>query len=296
MGQGMQKIFCVLAMSAAAVAGAAQQPAEDPAAPLAPAVFANQIPAAQLAFIQSYQGKRPKDLMKDKQFKAILKLAIPSTTYHYGQDMSLRNAFELLIETDPLPIDIRDGHYAMAASHGGSYLDGRTFLWLDLQEGIVLGGVYFHPINGEPTPTLAIFSKQLSGKMLAMGQLPPAFIDDVYQWALVAKVPTITVRYFIPADGRKYMLEHDEDYCAHPPGAAPPEGCEQANADAADADMNAAYFMKLTGNQANATAWMLNGEQTAWLGQRESMCGAAGFACRIAITRQRTHVLTGRRR
>jgi len=64
---------------------------------------------------------------------------------------------------------------------------------------------------------------------------------------------------FHPRNGRKYVLLHDEDYCAHPEiaPAQPDGGCDQLNADAADADMNAAYFMQETGNLANATAWML---------------------------------------
>jgi uncharacterized protein YecT (DUF1311 family) len=69
------------------------------------------------------------------------------------------------------------------------------------------------------------------------------------------------------------------------------------NADAADADMNAAYFMSETHNQANATAWMLGPDQAAWIGVRERTCGA-GLACRIRVTRERTRVLMrgGRRR
>lgn len=43
----------------------------------------------------------------------------------------------------------------------GPCLRGRGFLWFDLDEGIVLGGFYFTPTNGEPTPTLTVFSRQL---------------------------------------------------------------------------------------------------------------------------------------
>jgi uncharacterized protein YecT (DUF1311 family) len=102
------------------------------------------------------------------------------------------------------------------------------------------------------------------------------------------------VRYFIPDNGRKYVLIHDEDYCDHPENApAPPQDeCEQMNADAADIDVNAAYFMQETHNQANATAWMLGEDQVAWIGLRTQTCGTV-MACRIRVTRQRTRVLIG---
>jgi hypothetical protein len=166
-----------------------------------------------------------------------------------------------------------------------------------MREGIALGGVYFHPVNGEPTPTLAIFSRQLKQDSLAMSQLPMAFAEDVGRWTAVARVPEISVRYFIPDNGRKYVLVHDEDYCWHPDNTpAPPQNvCGQMNASAADADMSAAYFMKETLNAANATAWMLEPEQIAWIGVRDRTCGfgPVGFPCRIRIARQRTRVLLG---
>jgi len=68
----------------------------------------------------------------------------------------------------------------------------------------------------------------------------------------------------------------------------------QANLDAADADMNAAYFMKETHNAANATAWMLDPEQTAWLAVRASTCvGPNALGCRVRMTRERIHVIVG---
>jgi uncharacterized protein YecT (DUF1311 family) len=64
------------------------------------------------------------------------------------------------------------------------------------------------------------------------------------------------------------------------------------NADGADADMNAAYFMQETHNAANATAWMLEPDQIAWLGVRDRTCGI-GLVCRIQFTRERTRRLIG---
>jgi uncharacterized protein YecT (DUF1311 family) len=278
----------------------AQDPddAVPPQGPPPAAVFQNRIAADQLAFLNGYAGKTAKDIQKDKRFRMLMKLAIPRTEYHYGRDMPLDDAVETLLDGAPLPIEVREGRYAMVASHGGPYLSGRGFLWFDMQEGIALGGVYFHPVNGEPTPTLAIFSRQLKDTTLEMGQLPVAFQQDLAQWMLVADPKYVSPRYFIPQNGKKYVLVHDEDYCANPVGTPPvnPENCDRLNAEAADADLNAAYFMSQTHNAANATAWMLGPEQLAWIGVRENTCGAAGWACRIRITRQRTRALLGTQR
>jgi len=282
----------------------AQQPGNAPPTPpqppLPPAVFQNPIPGNQLAFLSGFAGKMPKEAMKDKRFRNLWKLATPRTTYHYGRDMPLTETSETLLTSDGLPIDVRDGRYVMVASHGGSYLRGRGFIWFDMREGIALGGVFFSPVNGEPTPTLAIFSRQLSQTSLFMGQLPAAFAQDLAQWELIANVPIVSPRYFIPDNGKKYVLLHDEDYCAHPEDApAPPQDqCQELNAEAADADLNAAYFMRETGNAADATAWMLGSDQVAWISLRDQSCGIGPgrLPCRIRITRERTRVILRDRR
>jgi len=257
--------------------------------------FTNRIPTGQMAFLNDYAGKTGKEIQKDKRFRSLLKLAIPRTTYHYGRDMPLSETVETLLDGAPLPIEIRDGRYAMIASHGGPYLAGKGFIWFDMQEGIALGGVYFHPTNGEPTPTLAIYSRQLRDTTLSMGQLPAAFHQDLAQWILVADPKWVSTRYFIPENGKKYALLHDEDYCTDPEDAPPvsPEKCVRLNAEAADADVEAAYFMAETHNAANATAWMLGPDQVAWIRLRDNTCGLDGLACRIRIARQRTRALLG---
>jgi uncharacterized protein YecT (DUF1311 family) len=271
-------------------AQAAVQPDALPPPP-PPAEFLNRIPAAQMAFLNDYANQTTKEIRKDKRFKELLKAITPRTTYHYGRDMALSDALEAMLEGDPLPVDVQDGRYVMVTTRGSGFKDGHGFVWFDMQEGIGLGGVYFYPTNGEPTPTLAVFSRQLKTDALAWSQLPAAFQRDVAGWSRVSRVPVVTVTYFIPDNGKKYALIHDEDYCSA--GAQPDDLCQQRDADAADADMNAAYFMDETGHAANATAWMLNGDQMAWIGMRQSTCGAA-LGCRITLTRRRTRVLLRR--
>jgi len=266
-------------------------------APPPPVTFKNPIPADQLEFLGAYAGQPSKDLLKDKRFRKLMSQVTPNTTYHYGRDMPLSMTRDGMLEGSAVPVIVRDGRYLMVTSGGGPILYGKGFMWVDMKEGIALGGVYFRPVNGEPTPTLAIFSRQLTDTSLSMSQLPIAFAEDLSQWAPSAKVPGLTARYFIPETGKKYVLVHDEDYCDHPDNApAPPQDrCQQLNADAADIDVNAAYFMHETNNAANATAWMLGPDQVAWVGLRDRNCGAGtlNLDCRIRFTRERTRVLTG---
>ena len=271
------------------------QPALPPPGPPPPANFQKLIPADQLTFLKDYANQPARVLLKDKRFHNLQKQTIASTEYHYGRDMPLSDAVETVLDGSMQPVLVRDGRFVIVSGSNGPYLGGRGFLWFDMQTGVALGAFYFHPTNGEPTPTVTVFSRQLTDRELTMGQLPEPFAEDMEQWMASARVPEITPRYFIPEDGRKYVLGHDEDYCWSPPGTPEPDpdDCQQMNADAADDDMNAAYFMQETGNAANATAWMLGPDQIDWLAVRNRTCGPRGLSCRIRITRERTRVLLG---
>lgn len=285
--------------------GAGQQadtpPPLPPPGPPPLAVFQHQIPSAQLAFLKDYEGKTIRELEKDKRFAAIEKQITPATNYYYHSRKTLQSAREEVLDYSPrpFPIVVRDGRFVMVASAtvNPSFNTpgvGRGFLWFDIEQGIGLGGIFFHPSNGEPSPTLAVFSRQLTDTALGMSQLPLDFAIDLAQWSMATHMQAVTVRYFIPANGKKYVLIHDEDYCDHPPNAPAPDpnACAELNAEAADADMNGAYFMKETGNAADATAYMLGSDQVAWIGMRTQRCGIA-VACRIQVTHERTRVLMG---
>lgn len=285
-----------LAVGAAAQDAGQQAPQSAAPGPPPPATFQSPIPAAQLAFLNGYAGQPVKALLKDKRYKTLLKEVTPRTTYHYGRDMSISDAMDLVMDGSQAPVEVREGRYVTVMGSRGPYLRGRAMMWFDLQAGTALGAFYFQPTNGEPTPTLTVFSRQLTETDLSFSQLPWAFNDDLIQWATEEGLPPVSPRYFIPANGRKYVLVHDEDYCATPPGqTAPPANiCEQLMDQAADADVNAAYFMSETHNAANATAWMLGPDQVAWIGIRDRTCGAV-LGCRIRLARARVRVLVGRR-
>jgi hypothetical protein len=288
---------CILLSNAHAQinANARSSPAEPDSAV---SVFQNPISSDQLTFLNDYAHRQPKEVMKDKRYRSVMKVVLPRTEYHYGSDMPLSEAIRTLLDGPPLPVDVRDGRYVMVASHGGPYLKGRGFMWFDMQEGIALGGIFFQPVNGEPSPTLTIFSRQLRDNFLATSQLPAAFVQDLNQWAGSVGIPPLTTRYFINESGKKFVLVHDEDYCGRPVNAPAPtqDPCEQMNAYSADIDMNAAYFMAQTHNAANATAWHLSPDLSAWTRMRNDSClaGPGGVACRIRLTRERTRVLLGR--
>lgn len=295
--------FVAVSLLALATLAGAQQPdagetqAAPPVLPQQPAVFHNLIPTAELGFLAGYDGKMPRELERDKRFRHIEGQITPATTYFYHHDRDLSETRDLVLDEEPLPVSVRDGRYVMVSSAGGpnQNMHGRGFIWIDMQTGIGLGGVYFRPSNGEPTPTLTIFSKQLTDTYLGINQLPPEFLADLNQWALIAKVHATSPRYFIPANKKKYALIHDFDYCAHPAGtAAPPaDECEEMNAEAADADLEAAWFMKATGHLSDATAYLLAPDYTAWMAVRARACGA-GLACRVVYTRRKTMELLGR--
>jgi len=284
----------VLALSALCIwPAASQQP---------PAVFEKPFPADQLEFLNQFAGAQSGDLIRDKQFRKLMHAALPDCMFHYGHDMPLTEAIHTVINGSTIPVRIRDGRYLTLSGHSGPYLAGRGFIWIDLQDGIVLGGFYFHPTNGEPTPAVNVFSRQVkedsSVKSLNITQLRKPFIDDLNLWSAESRVPPITTRYFITGSNKKILLEHDEDYCAVPPGApAPPVTvCERMNADAADIDLTAAYYLEQTGHATNSTAWMIGPDQVAWLRFRDTTCSAGPdlLGCRIRLTREHTRVIIGR--
>jgi hypothetical protein len=121
------------------------------------AIFQKPIPADQLAFLNQFDGAPAKDLVRDKQFRKLTHSVIPNCIFHYGRDMPLTDALDMVLNGSTLPVQIREGRYLMVSGRSGPYLAGRGFIWIDLRDGIALGGFYFHPTNGEPTPTSTSF-------------------------------------------------------------------------------------------------------------------------------------------
>lgn len=275
------------------------QNALPPPAPYDEAIFQRRIAPGDLAFMKQMDGAPSGDAWKDKQFKHVVRGAIPNPMFHYGKDMPVEDAMDMVMTKSPEPVTVREGRYAVLQGRMGPYLSGRGMVWVDLQEGLVLGAFYFHPGNGEPTPTVTVFTKQIKTDAIAISQLPPAFAEDLSRWQQAMRVPAVETMYFIGDEHKKYVLEHDEDYCSPASGAlaAPAGTCENMNADAADADMVAAGYLEQVHYATNATAYMVNNpDQVAWLQVRTNRCGAGPdpLGCRIAMTRERTRVILHR--
>jgi uncharacterized protein YecT (DUF1311 family) len=259
-----------------------------------PALFQKPIPKDQLAFLNQFAGKSSNELYRDKRFRKLMHSFVPDCTFHYGVDTPLTDALDQVIQGSSEPVQIREARYVMVSGHMGTHHAGKGFLWIDMQAGIGLGGFYFHPGNGEPTPTVNIFSKQVVKEMLLdWSDLPPAFAEDEVEWSQAERLPPLTTRYFITGSNKKVLLEHDEDYCS--PASGPGyNDCEKMNADAADIDMDAASYLEQTHYVTNATAWMItNPDQVAWLQVRNTRCGGVldPLGCHIRMTRERTHVI-----
>lgn len=276
-----------------------QVPPLPPQANYDKAIFHEPVAPDQLVFLNRFAGRPADELMRDKQFHKLFRSVVPDCVFHYGRDMSLTEALDLVFKASTWPIQIRENRYLTVSGRSGPYLGGRGFLWFDLQDGTVLGGFAFHPTNGEPSPSLTIFSRQVSEEALSMRQLPAAFFVDMSQWLRESKIPPVTTRYFIGSLKRKILLEHDEDFCAPVDGVVqPPDNvCQTMNADAADLDLSAAYYLEQTKHATNATAWMITGsDHAAWLRVRDTTCGMGPdpLGCRILMTRERTRVIVRR--
>jgi hypothetical protein len=231
--------------------------------PLDRAIFQKSITRNQLEFLNDYAGRPAYEVVRERRLRELVNMVVPYTPFHFGLDMPLPNAIEAILSGSPTPVEIREGRYMMVSTQGGRGA-ARGFIWLDMQEGIALGGIFFHPTNGEPTPTLTLFSKQVKQDSVDMGQLPVAFAQDLSQWAAMAGIPPITTRYFINASSEKIVLAHDEDFCRRTEGmpAVPEDVCKQMNANAAEVDIKAAHFLDQTHYASNATMRM-TGDRSA---------------------------------
>ena len=136
---------CMVALAAIfPVAAMSQTPSPAPQAVPQPPVLQNPISAGDLAFLSGYAGRATKELMKDKQFRALKKAMMPRTEYHYGRDMPLTDAMDDVLDGSPLPVNIRDGRYVTVMGMQGPYLHGRGFLMVRPAGRNWAGWILFH--------------------------------------------------------------------------------------------------------------------------------------------------------
>jgi len=218
-----------------------------------PAIFQQSLASDQLGFLTDYEGRPAKDVLREQKIRELMNMVVPYTPFHLGIDMPLPIAIRNVLSSSLLPVQIREGRYVMLSTQS-ERRGPRGFIWIDMQKGIALGGIFFHPSNGEPTPTLTLFSKQVRQNSLEMSQLPVAFAQDLGQWAATEGIPPITTRYFINASSEKTVLAHNENFCKHMQDtpASSNDDCKQMNAEAADIDMKASSFLSQNHYASNA--------------------------------------------
>jgi uncharacterized protein YecT (DUF1311 family) len=145
---------------------------------------------------------------------------------------------------------------------------------------------------------MAVFARQVGEDQMAMSELPPEFVATMARWQGQMGVPAVATQYFLTGTNRRELLQHDADYCAPSVESMTPLGsdCEEMNADAADVDEVAAYYLDQVHYRTNATAWMIGDDQRDWLAVRESTCSSVAdpLGCRIRVTRARTRVILQR--
>ncbi len=223
--------------------------------------FAKPIAGTPLGILKEYAGQPANGLVRQQGFRDLVSEVVPYVPFHLGSDIPLPNAIEIFFLASTSPLEIREGRYAMLNGVRGMGGRGRAFLWADTQGEIALAGIFFYPSNGEPSPTLTIFSRKVDQAAPGMSHFPAAFIRDLNRWQEAEGVPPVTTRYFINALGEKTVLVHDEDFCSRPTAMPAPASdvCKQMNADARAIDREATAFLKQTHSASNATAHMIAG-------------------------------------
>ena len=281
-----------------------QQPHEALPAPppYDPSIFQHTIPAAELAPLLSAEGRPAGEAYHDKALHKLLHNAAPNVTFHYGKDISLPDTLDMEFAGSGAPVMVREGRYVILVGNGATTPwirhDGRTLLWVDTHDGVMLGAFFFHPTNGEPSPTVTVFSRQIKQDGIGVSELPPAFLVDLQRWQRANGIPLVSTLYFIGDANKKILLEHDNDFCMYnDPSTGPPDDCDQMNADAADADMIGATYLQQVHYATNATARMMDDpDQIAFVELRNSSCrrGPNPLHCRVIMTREHIHRINPR--
>jgi uncharacterized protein YecT (DUF1311 family) len=283
--------------SASATGRESQTPAS--VSPCPPPLRCTPLAPDRLAWLKGLKAGEPtRDATLAGGFAELLADVVPDATYHLGQDMPFANAVTMVLRGASQPIIIRADRYVMlAACQSPTCSSARAFLWVDTQQGLAIGGLEFNPSNGEPTPSQTLFAKQLLDPITRLDRLPPAFVEDLGQWSKGARLRTPMARYFVNGQGLKTVVPHDEDNCqGGDRSSLTLTLCGSMNLDAAEKDMQAAYYVLLSSFAEGTTMrGALKADQDKWIQDRQTSCGTASdsvtLACRLKSTRDRVQSL-----
>lgn len=243
-------------------------------------------------------GDSSRDATLSGDFQRLLASVTPDAIYHFHVDMPLATAFTTVIRGPAQPITVRDGRYMMISACLVPTCSGaRALLWIDTNARLAIGALEFNPANGEPAPTETLFSNQILDVIAESSQLPEAFIGDLRPWSKASRFRAPMARYFINGRGFKTAVPHDDDNCAGGDRSSLPLSlCAAMNVEAADQDVQAAFYL-LVNSYANGPARMqLQVDQNKWRQDRRMVCGMGltldALACQLKYTRDRAHALT----
>jgi hypothetical protein len=258
----------------------------------------------QLMWLSKYEGRPTFEVTSDSRFHSLVQAATPDAIFHLGYDMPLSQAIESMLNGPSFAVELRDGlpkdaagRYLMISAKRSARGIGQSFYWFDLQQGVTFGGIFFNPTNGEPTPTLTIFSNQIGDRVTKASQLPAAFLQDLESWRTARNVPPMTVRYFINASGRKLVLMHDGEACSPASGslAGDPSECQAMNEATSESDMQASlYLLRIHYAEGSPARKELEAAQNQW--EASELDGCEGkpdrLECRAELMRARAQELS----
>jgi uncharacterized protein YecT (DUF1311 family) len=218
--------------------------------------------------------------------------------FHFHFDMPVFQALQGILGGAGRPVAGHDERYVLlSACDDASCRAAVSFVWVDLQQGLAFSGIAFGPTNGEPTPTLTIFSAQVGDQITKLDQLPTAFRQDLDRWTTEAGLPAVIARYFVNGIGDKSVLPHEEDDCGTPSGLAPHASpCKLVTLKVAEQDLAAViYLLNRHFAEGTSSRLLIQASQIKWLESRENACAPLelpeALACRVTQTRARVRML-----
>lgn len=243
-------------------------------------------------------GDSSRDAVLSAEFRDLVASVTPGVAYHFHIDMPLASAFSAVIRGPAEPIALRDGRYmTISACQVATCSGARALLWVDTNALLAVGALEFSPSNGEPTPTQTLFSSQILDVITELSQLPDAFVADLHLWSRASRFRAPMARYFINGGGFETAVPHDEDNCVGGDRSSLPLSlCAAMNVEAADQDVQAAFYLLVKGYANGPARTQLQADQDKWRHDRQTACGMGvtldALACQLKYTRDRVHALT----
>jgi uncharacterized protein YecT (DUF1311 family) len=266
-----------------------------------PAITCTALDPSRVAWLKELIGESTHAAALAGHFDDLINDVAPDAVYHLGVDMPFSAALRIVLHGAGEPITARANRYvSLSACDSPACTRARVLLWSDLDTGLEIGAIDFAPSNGEPTPTLTIFSRQVMDAVTRRVQLPAGFIEDLATWSRGSRRRggSTPARYFVNHAGLKTVVMHDEDNChGADQSALAATLCASMNLDAADQDVAAAYYVLLnTFPDGTPMRAALKTDEDKWVADRRTTCGAGSdgpaIACRIKAARERAGTLT----